>query len=475
MQLAGKIIVDDEVVKAILLITAIGATLSCVVGYFLSLEGGYDEDQVTKHQWQGIWFATFSWLLWFSRNNWLNQKFTFIKFLYRPLLVITSILMIITGHLGANLTHGETYLFDNMPQPLRAWLRIPPKTDRPTSELPSKITNVNNAKVYEEIIHPIFKQKCEKCHNKNKMKGELRMDEVALIQKGGKNGVIFKAHNVEESEFIKRILLPESDEHHMPPKGKTQITENELFLMKWWVEQGASFDKKVSQLTVNESIKQVLTTLGGGINAVNASVGLVVKQNKFDLEDKIIAQDVPKIDDKVAEEIKKTGALILPFGQNNNYVEISYLNNSKLTDNEATVVSKAPQQTLWLKLSNTQITDKTLVEVAKLQNLTRLHLEKTKITDNGLLQLKPIQNLEYLNLIGTQITDEGLQTLASMKSLKKIYLWQTKVTQTGANQLQKALPDLIIDLGISEQQIIGFFKDTTKSNGDIYKKCVVLK
>ena len=58
MQSAGKIIVDAEVVKAILLVTAISATLSCAVGYFLSLEGDYDEDRVTNHQWQGIWFAT---------------------------------------------------------------------------------------------------------------------------------------------------------------------------------------------------------------------------------------------------------------------------------------------------------------------------------------------------------------------------------------------------------------------------------
>jgi hypothetical protein len=81
-----------------------------------------------------------------------------------------------------------------------------------------------------------------------------------------------------------------------------------------------------------------------------------------------------------------------------------------------------------------------------------------------------LQNLEYLNLLGTQITDAGIQNLASMKSLKKIYLWQTKITLQGAEKLQKALPNLVIDLGISDQQMTEFLKDTTKTKDDIYQK-----
>lgn len=467
-RMLGKLSLSPETIRIALLVSAISATLACIAGYFLSLEGGYDEEILDEHKRQGLWLAVFAWLAWSAKNEWLIGKISVITRLYKPTIIVATLLMFVAGHHGGNLTHGETYLTENTPPPFREWLGMADKVDNLKTVEKAKITNVNEAMVYKEVIHPIFKEKCQQCHNKSKMKGELRMDEVALIQKGGKNGVIFKANNVDESEFIKRILLPESDEHHMPPKGKNQITENELSLMKWWVEQGASFDKKVSQLTINESIKPILATLGGGMG--QSLIISAVKQDKFELEEKILAQEANMIEAGVSEEIKKTGALILPFGQNTNYVEISYLNNSKLTDNEAIVVAKAPEQTLWLKLSNTQITDKTMVEVAKLKNLTRLHLEKTKITDNGLLLLKPLQNLEYLNLIGTQITDAGLQTLASMKSLKKIYLWQTKVSQAGADKLKKALPNLIVDLGINEQQIVGFLKDTSKRNDDIYKK-----
>jgi uncharacterized membrane protein/Leucine-rich repeat (LRR) protein len=466
-KMMGKLTISPDLIKFSLLVSALSATFACIAGYFLSLEGGYDNEILDEHKWQGIWLAVFTWLAWLAKNEWFTEKIALNTILYVPALTLATLLMFVAGHHGGNLTHGETYLTENTPQPFRAWLEMPDKVDnQQNTEIP-KIANVNEAMVYQEVIYPIFKQKCEQCHNKNKMKSDLRMDGILFFQKGGKNGVIFKANNVEESEFIKRILLPESDEHHMSPKGKNQISENELTLMKWWVEQGASFDKKISQLTVNEAIKPILATLGGGMGAVALTA---VKQDKFDLEDKILTQNVSELDAKVAEEIKKTGALILLLAQNNNYLEINYINNSKLTDKEAVVVSKAPEQTIWLKLSNTQITDKTLEEVTKLKNLTRLHLEKTKITDNGLNQLKSLQNLEYLNLIGTSISDTGIQNLVSMKNLKKIYLWQTKVSQAGVDKLKKALPNLIIDLGITKQQTASYLKDTTKLNDEVYKR-----
>ena len=473
LRLLGKLSVSAEVIRIALFVSALSATFACVAGYFLSLEGGYNEEILDDHKWQGIGLATFCWVALIAQNQWLTKKIKFTKFIYLPALTLATLLTFVAGHHGGNLTHGETYLTENTPPTFRNWLGMPDKIidKQATEKATAQLADVNEAMVYQEIIHPIFKQKCEQCHNAGKMKGNLRMDEMALLQKGGKNGVIFKANNVEESEFIKRILLPDNDEHHMPPKGKNQISENELSLMKWWVEQGATFDKKVSQLSVGEPIKPILATLGGGMGVAVLATNATVKQDRFDLENKLLTQEVSTIDAGISDEIKESGALILPFAQNNNYVEISYINNAKLTDKEAIVLAKAPEQTIWLKLSNTQITDKTLEEVAKLKYLTRLHLEKTKITDNGLNQLKTLQNLEYLNLIGTSITDAGLKNLTAIKSLKKIYVWQTKVTQTGADDLKKTLPNLIIDLGISELQVAAFLKvKSEEKSDDLYKK-----
>ncbi|GAB3506985.1 c-type cytochrome domain-containing protein [Emticicia fontis] len=470
LKITGRLSISQDIIKVILLVSAISATFACIAGYFLSLEGGYNEEMLEEHKMQGIWLAVFCWIAWLAKNTWLNERVGINKVLYAPALILSLILMMVAGHHGGNLTHGETYLTDNTPQPFRAWLGMPEKTEKESESKATqpKIQNINEAMVYQDIIRPIFKQKCEQCHNANKMKGDLRIDEIELFKKGGKHGSIFVANNVEESEFIKRILLPESDDDHMPPKGKTQISENELALMKWWIEQGAPFDKKVSQVQVSEPVKPILASLGG-TGGTSTSGG--VPQDKFNIEEKLLSVATDAISDNTLAELKKSGALILPFAQNNNYVEISYINNSKFSDNEASVIPKASDQTLWLRLSDTQITDKALAEVAKLEKLTRLHLEQTKITDNGLGQLSTLKNLEYLNLIGTKISDAGIKQLASLKNLKKLYLWKTNVTLKGAEELKKSLPDVKIDLGMSEQQIADFLKaKPNEGSDDLYKK-----
>jgi uncharacterized membrane protein len=471
LKIAGRLSISQDVIRVILLISAISATLACFAGYFLSLEGGYNEEMLEEHKMQGIWLAVFCWIAWLAKNTWLNERVGVNKVLYAPALILSLILMMVAGHHGGNLTHGETYLTDNTPQPFREWLGMPEKKEKESENMADKpkIQNINEAMVYQDIVRPIFKQKCEQCHNANKMKGDLRIDEIDLFKKGGKHGAIFVANNVAETKFIKRILLPESDDDHMPPKGKTQITENELALMKWWIEQGAPFDKKVSQVQVTEPVKSILAGLGGGASSNSSSGG--VPQDKFNIEEKLLSEPTDAISDNTLADFKKSGALILPFAQNSNYVEISYINNSKLSDSEASVITKAPDQTLWLRLSDTQITDKTLAEVAKLPNLTRLHLEQTKITDNGLNQLTALKNLEYLNLIGTKISDAGIKQLASLKNLKKLYLWKTDVTSKGAEELKKSIPGIKIDLGMSEQQIADFLKaKPNETSDDVYKK-----
>ncbi|RFS14535.1 c-type cytochrome domain-containing protein [Emticicia sp. C21] len=471
LKITGRISVSQDIIRVVLFISAVSGTFACIAGYFLSLEGGYNEEMLEEHKMQGIWLAVFCWVAWLAKNTWLNERVGINKILYAPALVISLILMMVAGHHGGNLTHGETYLTDNTPQPFRAWLGMPEKTEKESDGLADKpkIQNINEAMVYQDIIQPIFKQKCEQCHNANKMKGDLRIDEIDLFKKGGKHGAIFEANNVEGSEFIKRILLPESDDDHMPPKGKTQITENELELMKWWIEQGAPFDKKVSQVQISDPIKPILLSLGGASGGSSASGG--VKQDKFNIEEKLLSESVDAISDNSVADLKKSGALILPFAQNNNFIEISYINNSKLSDNESSIITKATDQTLWLRLSDTQITDKTLADVAKLTNLTRLHLEQTKITDNGLSQLSALKNLEYLNLIGTKISDSGIRQLASLKNLKKLYVWKTEVTPKGAEELKKNIPGISIDLGMTEQQIAEFLKaKPNETSDDVYKK-----
>jgi mono/diheme cytochrome c family protein len=181
------------------------------------------------------------------------NKIPFGTLLYLPSLVVGVFLTMIAGHHGGSLTHGDGYLTQETPEPFRKWLGMDAKTDKSSDEI-MPIADVNNAMVFQDVVNPIIKARCVQCHNANKSKGDLRMDQVDLLKKGGENGPIFVVGKGEESEMVKRCLLPLEDENHMPPKGKTQLTEGQVAILSWWIDQGAPFDKKVAELKATDAV-----------------------------------------------------------------------------------------------------------------------------------------------------------------------------------------------------------------------------
>jgi len=154
---------------------------------------------------------------------------------------------------------------------------------------------------------------------------------------------------------------------------------------------------------------------------------------------------------KALTKIRQLGGLALELAQNDQHLEVSYIqNDGKLTD-EHLVVLKDLKGLVHLDLRGQPVTDAHLVHLKPLTELTHLHLENTKITDKGLENLKDLVNLEYLNLYGTAVSDAGLANLEGLKKLKHLYLWQTKVTEAGAARLKKAIPGVDINLGIKDE------------------------
>lgn len=467
----GRISISDSAITTILFWSAVSATVACVFGYLLSLGGGYEAETLDAHKWQGIGVAAFAWVAWAVKSEWLGDRIPFGSALYLPALVIALVLLGSAGHLGGSLTHGSDYLTQYTPEPLRTLAGIPPK---PQKVVIKPITDVNQALVYDQIVNPILQSRCVQCHNPEKSKGNLRFDTAEMTQKGGEDGPVFVAGKGTESEMVKRCLLPEEDDHHMPPKGKTQLTEGQIALLTWWIDQGASFDKKVADLKVNDAIRPVLASLGGGgpLEAGGAHVAATGRTDGSPApESPVLTMKLPAADPKVVDELKKTGLLVLPLSKEQNQLEVSAVNARSFSDAQAALLPKLANQLVWLKLGDTQVSDAALVHITKLKNLQKLHLEQTKVTDAGLKQLKVLTNLEYLNLYGTAVTDAGLTELAGLKNLKTVYLWQTKVTESGLTNLKKTMPNLDIVGGISEQSVAEFAKaSTAETQGDEPKK-----
>jgi uncharacterized membrane protein/mono/diheme cytochrome c family protein len=238
-----------------LFFTAVSSTIASLLGYFLSLSGGYDEATLDLHKWFGIALAVGSTLAWLFKIRHQKQSSSLSERIYMFFLLLAVFFLIGTGHIGGSLTHGDDYLTSYMPDPLRKLGGLPSKKKNGIQP----IKNIPEAVVYNDIIQPVLNDRCVSCHGSSKQKGELRLDDKDQILKGGESGKILTAGNPKESKLYTYLLLPEGDDKHMPPKGKVQLTIEQIKLIGWWIEQGSSFDKKVAQHKLPDSIKIALS------------------------------------------------------------------------------------------------------------------------------------------------------------------------------------------------------------------------
>ncbi|MEO6288206.1 MAG: c-type cytochrome domain-containing protein [Dyadobacter sp.] len=442
----GKIAVSESAIVFILLLSALNATFACMAGYLLSSSGGYDETLLNNHMWKGIGVAVFAWMAWLVKSERLQKALPAGKVIYLPAILVATALTLSTGHDGGSLTHGADYLTQYTPEPLRGLAGLPPMQQNHIEIKP--ITDVQQAVVFTDIVQPILEAKCTQCHSASKSKGDLRMDQLALLAKGGENGPAFVAGKGAESDMIKRCLLPENKDEHMPPKGKPQLTTDQIALLSWWIDQGAPADKKVSQLTVSEAIKPALASLTKG-----APTGADMAK-----ESGVLSLKVPKANDQAIENLRKAGLIVTSLSQDQNLLEVSAVNLPGFSDKQMDLLQPVAQQITWLKLGHTSITDATLPQIAKFPNLSKLHLEYTAITDKGLAALKPLRYLSYLNIVNTKVGDAGLKAIADMKALRSIYVWQSAVSDSAVSQVGRRNPDLLVIKGFNEATVAQFVK-----------------
>src|SRR5688572_14865920 len=390
----------------------VSAIVSCISGYLLSQSGDYDEELVSSHKWFGIATASIS-LIAYLFNRWENEFAKWVILLMVPLIFVT-------GHLGGSLTHGSDYLTKGFSKDSTVEKAIRP------------IADVQEANVYADIIQPIFESKCYGCHNKSKRKGKLRLDEPAFILKGGEDGEVIKPGNADESDMMRRLLLPRNEEDHMPPKEKPQLKDNEIELIHWWITTGAAFDKKAKELEQPEKIKPILLALQKEVKKIPPDV----------------PQDmVEKAEEKALQKLKDSGIIVFPVARNSNYLKANFVTVDSITNNDIALLLRIKKQLVWLNFGQKKTPDSLLVPIAQLTNLTRLQLDNTSITDKGLVPLKSLVNLQYLNLVGTKVTPQGVIQLKSLPKLQAIYLYKTFISSSDWSMLKNNFPKVTLDTG----------------------------
>ena len=97
---------------------------------------------------------------------------------------------------------------------------------------------------YAGDIKPIFDNSCVKCHSGDKPKGHLKLDTLAGVLKGGKDGKVILADNSAKSDLILRVAhLSDDSDDWMPPlhnrAGIGPLTPGQIGLLRAWIDQGA--------------------------------------------------------------------------------------------------------------------------------------------------------------------------------------------------------------------------------------------
>lgn len=412
-----------------LFLGALSGTVACILGYMLSLSGDYEESALDTHFWFGIATTAIAFLAWLIRIEKINIASLNKLQPNIAALTLLVILLSVTGHYGGNLTHGSDYLVKYLP-----FGGVDKK------ELVA-VTKVEDAEVFGHLVEPILQNKCASCHNSSKKKGGLSIADSVSILVGGKNGEILIPGDANNSEILKRVLLDPHDDNFMPPEGKTPLTEEEIAILTYWIENAkAGFSTKVAAVETNETITGIASTMLG-LSGTSTSQGAEIEIPKVALvpDDAIIALQAEGF--RLRELAFESGLYEVVLAPNSNVNGTPKSMSEKLEK-----LLSIKENILWLSLENNQIADEHIALIAQFPNIQKLKLNDNPLSDAAVTPLIKLENLTSVNLLGTKITSKSIPAFSEMKRLKYAYVWKTNIKKEDVEkQSIEDFPKIIIE------------------------------
>ena len=389
----------------LLLLAAFTSVITALAGLFLSREEGYDHEALLWHKWGGVCVSLFT-LLWyaFNKNIVAKKAGSIIASLFALLVVI------VTGHQGAGITHGQNFLLAPI---------MPEKQQL--------VMNPEDAIVFTHMVKPILESKCMSCHNNKKAKGELIMETEELLLKGGKTGQLWDTTATDLGLLLRRVHLPIEQKKHMPPQGKPQLTEEEIEIITRWIRHGSDFKLKVADLAPSDTLRQI---------AESAFKAAETASYDFDEADPSLVQKLNTVNRVVSAE-----AVGLPA------LAVSFFNNRLFSTEQLKELEKIKEQIVSLDLAKMPLKDDDLRLIGDLKNLRKLNLAFTGIDGSGLKDLANLKFLHTLTLSGTKVSAANLDVLRNFPSLKTVHAWNTPVASTDVATLQKKLGAIQVETG----------------------------
>ncbi len=397
----------------ILLLGAFTATLTALLGLLLSQEPGYDADAIFWHKWTGVATAFVS-FLWYAFRDRIAER----PLAGKAMAASTLGVMLFAGHLGGNITHGEEFLLAPI-----------------TTDEPQQMVAMDDALVYAHVVEPILEEKCFGCHNPQKAKGELIMTTQQMLVKGGKNGVPWDTTRADLGMMIARAHLPLDEKKHMPPRGKNQLTEDEIQVLESWIRGGSSFTSRVVEFPADEPL----------FRFASGRLGVAEGEESYEFA----AADESKI-----RELSNDYRVIAPLAAGSPALSVSFFSTAAFKSSDLTNLIPIKDQIVTLDASKMPIKDEDLKVIAQFSNLHKLLLNFTDITGSTLGELNKLPQLRHLSLTGTPVKAPQLRLLKKAPALNTLYAWNTAVTPEELTKLRQEMKGVAIISGYRSDTIM---------------------
>jgi len=395
----------------LLLLTASSAAVTAVAGLVLSKEGGYEGPGFQWHKWMGVALSFSSTALLCYRRRVRSSEGKPTRF-FQVGLGVSVLILLTTGHFGAELTHGADYLFE----PVRG-------KDKGGLDMEAAV-------VYDDLVYPILESKCLSCHSISKAKGGLVLSDTGRFRKGGDSGVAFVGGSLEESLLVQRLLLDLDHEHHMPPKGKPQLTDEEQALIEAWISGGADFHTRLAALAADDTLRQLAAAVYGP--PLEETYGF------------------PSADAAVIARLNSPYRVVKPLAQESPALSVAFFGASFFTGKSLRELEPVGTQVVSLSLSGMPVTENDRDLLGSFKNLRELMLNGTPADDHWSEVLASLPNLQTVSLSSTNLTEKGLASLLDMPKLKRIYVWNTPIGGEAVDRLQQQYKHITIERGYQD-------------------------